>query len=62
MIYMLFVILFVLCIAIILGWFDYISSEKCPKCGTTMNKKWDDENKCWIYICPVCGERIVIYG
>lgn len=59
---MLYIILLVLFIAIILGCFDYISSEECSKCGTTMNKHWDNENKCWVYICPVCGERIVIYG
>lgn len=59
---MLCVILLVLLIAVILVGFDYISSEKCSKCGTTMNKHWNAENKYWVYICPVCGERIVIYG
>ena len=62
MIYMFLVILFVLCIALILAWIDFVSCEKCEKCGTPMNKHWDSENKYWIYNCPVCGERIVIYG
>lgn len=51
-----------LLIALIIGavWYSIkyaFSPEKCPKCGSLMNSRFDERNMEYEYECPNCGHE-----
>lgn len=56
------IILLLILTAIALTIVDWYCSIKCPQCGCKMTRRFNVDEDCEEFICPVCGNKNKIYG